>query len=246
LHHHFSGLLKKHSIVPCQLPAPLSVGLIYLIFSALFRDQLGRLKHFSSSTADTACSTSSTMAATGLPPLKAAEFIEDVEQYMRGKVLEDEIVQLQERLRDFKQREQQLLLRRARLQQREPEIRTALEAVRGLLDKKGSGDQVQVDFELTEAIYAKAALQDVDSVNLWLGANVMVEYPLEEAEQLLQQQLDVCTGSLEAISKDMEATKDSLTITEVSIARVFNWDVEQRRKAKSAGAAAGSKVAVAH
>jgi prefoldin subunit 5 len=186
------------------------------------------------------------MATTGLPPLKAAEFIDDVEQYMRGKVLEDEIVQLQERLRGFRQREQQLLLRRARLQQREPEIRTALEAVRGLLAKKDSGEQLQVDFELTEAIYAKAALQDVDSVNLWLGANVMVEYPLEEAEQLLQQQLDVCTGSLEAISKDIEATKDSVTITEVSIARVFNWDVEQRRKAKSAGATAGSKVAAAH
>ncbi|KAF6256629.1 Prefoldin subunit-domain-containing protein [Scenedesmus sp. NREL 46B-D3] len=186
------------------------------------------------------------MAGTGLPSLKAAEFIEDVEQYMRGKVLEDEIVQLQERLRSFRQREQQLLLRRARLLQREPEIRTALEAVRALLAKKGSGEQLQVDFELTEAIYAKAALQDVDSVNLWLGANVMVEYPLEEAEQLLQQQLDVCTGSLEAISKDMEATKDSVTITEVSIARVFNWDVEQRRKAKLSGAAAGSKVAVVH
>jgi prefoldin subunit 5 len=186
------------------------------------------------------------MAATGLPPLNAAEFIEDVEQYMRGKVLEDEIVQQQERLRGYRQREQQLLLRRTRLLQREPEIRTALEAVRGLLAKKETGEQLQVDFELTEAIYAKAALQDVDSVNLWLGANVMVEYPLEEAEQLLQQQLDVCTGSLEAISKDMEATKNSSTITEVSIARVFNWDVEQRREAKAAGAAAGSTVAVAH
>jgi prefoldin subunit 5 len=188
------------------------------------------------------------MAATGLPPLKAAEFIEDVEQYMRGKVLEDEIVQLNERLRGYRQHEQQLLLRRARLLQREPEIRTALEAVRGLLAKKDTGEQLQVDFELTEGpIYAKAALQVVDSVNLWLGANVMVEYPLEEAEQLLQQQLDVCTGSLEAISKDMEATKNSVTITEVSIARVFNWDVEQRRKAKAAGGAAiVSKIAVAH
>lgn len=190
------------------------------------------------------------MAASGLqlPPLKAAEFIGDVEQHMRGKVLEEEIVALQERLRGYKQREQQLLLRRARLMRREPEIRTALEAVRGLLTKKDTGEQVQVDFELTEAIYAKAALQDVDSVNLWLGANVMVEYPLEEAEQLLQQQLDVCTGSLEAISKDWEATKNSITITEVSIARVFNWDVEERRKAKAAGGAAGSssKVAVAH
>jgi hypothetical protein len=74
----------------------------------------------------------------------------------------------------------------------------------------------------------------VDSVNLWLGANVMVEYPLAEARALLEQQQAVCEGSLESISAELEATKSSVAITEVSMARVFNWDVEQRRKAKAA------------
>eukprot|EP00775_Hariotina_reticulata_P005373 gene5373-5608_t len=165
-----------------------------------------------------------------------AEFISDVDKYMQGQSVEAKIMELQDQMRTFKLKEQQLLMRKAHLQQRLPDIKTALEAVIGLLDKKESEDALLVDYELTDSIYAKAALEHVDTVNLWLGANVMVEYPLEEAKQLLQQNLDQCQAQLAAIEKEMYSVKDSITITEVSMARVFNWDVEQRRKRKAAGA----------
>ncbi len=45
--------------------------------------------------------------------------------------------------------------------------------------------QVMLDFALSEQIYAKARVADVSSVALWLGADVMLEYPLDEAKQLL-------------------------------------------------------------
>lgn len=45
--------------------------------------------------------------------------------------------------------------------------------------------QVIMDFALSEQMYAKARVADVSSVALWLGADVMLEYPLEEAKQLL-------------------------------------------------------------
>ena len=45
--------------------------------------------------------------------------------------------------------------------------------------------QVLLDFGLSEQIFAKATVKDVSSVGLWLGADVMLEYPLEEAKQLL-------------------------------------------------------------
>lgn len=45
--------------------------------------------------------------------------------------------------------------------------------------------QVVLDFGLSEQIFAKAKVKDVLSVGLWLGADVMLEYPLEEAKQLL-------------------------------------------------------------
>lgn len=165
--------------------------------------------------------------------MKSAEFIEDVEKYMQGQVFEDKILQLQDDLRLYRQKEQQLLVRKAHLFNRLPEIKTALDAVLALIDKKDSDDVIYTDFEMADNIYAKAALQHVDTVNIWLGANVMVEYPLEEAKQLLQQNLEVCQQGLKDVEKDMHTVKDSITITEVSIARVFNWDVEKRRKQKA-------------
>lgn len=45
--------------------------------------------------------------------------------------------------------------------------------------------QLLVDFAISDQAYAKAKIPVTDSVNLWLGANVMLEYPLEEAKSLL-------------------------------------------------------------
>ena len=42
-----------------------------------------------------------------------------------------------------------------------------------------------MDFAISDQAYAKARIPVTDSVNLWLGANVMLEYPLEEARALL-------------------------------------------------------------
>jgi len=36
------------------------------------------------------------------------------------------------------------------------------------------------DFELSEGIYSRAKIEDTDSVCLWLGANVMLEYSCNE------------------------------------------------------------------
>jgi hypothetical protein len=45
--------------------------------------------------------------------------------------------------------------------------------------------QTLVDFSLSDQVYARSKLRDVDSVGLWLGAGLMVEYSLVEAKKLL-------------------------------------------------------------
>lgn len=45
--------------------------------------------------------------------------------------------------------------------------------------------QTVLDFSLSDSVYARARLAEVQAVNLWLGAGVMLEYPLEEARELL-------------------------------------------------------------
>lgn len=71
--------------------------------------------------------------------------------------------------------------------------------------------------------------KDVESVGLWLGAGVMCEYPLDEAVSLLRSNKEACEANLKAASDNLGLLKDSITVTEVNTARVFNWDVEQRR-----------------
>lgn len=45
--------------------------------------------------------------------------------------------------------------------------------------------QITLDYSLSEQIHSSAKLKDVRSVKLWLGADVMLEYELEEAKHVL-------------------------------------------------------------
>ncbi|KAK5256715.1 peptide chain release factor 1, partial [Exophiala xenobiotica] len=75
----------------------------------------------------------------------------------------------------------------------------------------------------------------IDEVYLWLGANVMVAYPLAEADELLQGKLEKAKASLVAAEEDLEFLRVQITTLEVAIARVHNWDVGEKRKLKSQG-----------
>ena len=59
----------------------------------------------------------------------------------------------------------------------------------------------------------------------------MLEYTYEEAMELLQKNLTQATTSVEQLDKDLDFIKDQITTTEVNIARVYNHDVRERRKA---------------
>ena len=54
-----------------------------------------------------------------------------------------------------------------------------------------NSDSIETTFPLSDTLYARAKItpSKLDSVYLWLGANVMVSYPLAEAEELLREKL---------------------------------------------------------
>ena len=55
-----------------------------------------------------------------------------------------------------------------------------------------------LDFSLSDSVYARARLADVQAVNLWLGAGVMLEYSLEDAQSLLVSQVSTLGPALPA------------------------------------------------
>ncbi|GBF92282.1 hypothetical protein Rsub_05365 [Raphidocelis subcapitata] len=159
-------------------------------------------------------------------------FIEDIDAYMRGRAVEDVLVDQQERMRRLRAYEGQTLQGQARLAEKLPGIKKSLEAVDALVAKRGSEEEAAVDFEIADGIYAKATVQDVESVGLWLGAGVMCEYPLDEAKAMLEANRVACEAKLAEAAEELGRLKDAITVCEVNTARVFNWDVQQRRARK--------------
>ncbi|KAH0870070.1 hypothetical protein HID58_077092 [Brassica napus] len=110
-----------------------------------------------------------------------------------------------------------------------PDIEKCLEVVGTLEARKGTGEALLADFEVSEGIYSRACIEDTDSVCLWLGANVMLEYSCEEATALLKNNLENAKASLEVLVADLQFLRDQVTVTQVTIARIYNYDVQQRR-----------------
>lgn len=67
-----------------------------------------------------------------------------------------------------------------------PDISNALQALHHLMKKD---DTVSCHFELADSVFANAKIKKENTVLLWLGANVMLEYTYEEADTLLTKNL---------------------------------------------------------
>ncbi|KAH9533668.1 hypothetical protein CY35_18G064300 [Sphagnum magellanicum] len=168
----------------------------------------------------------------GIP---VASFVEDVPTFLQQYNSDPStaLTALQEKLQQYKIAEMKLLGQKRDLQSKIPDMKKCLQIVGTLLAKRGSGEVMKMDFEVAEGIYSQAQFEDTNSVCLWLGANVMLEYTCEEAMELLTKNLDTANTSLAAMVEDLYFLRDQITTTEVTIARVFNWDVHQRRKQRS-------------
>ncbi|KAF7837699.1 putative prefoldin subunit 3 [Senna tora] len=182
----------------------------------------------------------------GIP---GAQFVEDVHTYLSqsGLDVNSALAFLQERLQQYRLVEMKLLAQQRDLQAKIPDIEKCLDVVATLKAKKGTGEGIlcvvsnlalTADFEVSEGIYSRACIEETDSVCLWLGANVMLEYSLEEATSLLQKNLDNAKASLEVLVGDLQFLRDQVTITQVTTARIYNWDVHQRRIRQAAVATA--------
>jgi prefoldin subunit 5 len=121
-----------------------------------------------------------------------------------------------------------------------PDISNALNALQHLMKKE---EVVSCHFELADSVFANAQIKKENSVLLWLGANVMLEYNYEEAEALLTKNLNNAQVNLASLESDLAFLKDQITISEVNIARIHNYNVQLKNQAKErdggAAAAAG-------
>jgi len=130
--------------------------------------------------------------------------------------------------------ESNTLQRKKGLEEKVPELEQTLQIVGILDDNKKSESNLNTTFELTETLYAHAEIKPLNDIYLWLGANVMLSYPLSEACELLNAKLESARASLNAACEDLDWLREQITITEVNVARVYNWDVKRRRAVSNA------------
>ncbi|RVX74764.1 hypothetical protein B0A52_01041 [Exophiala mesophila] len=189
-------------------------------------------------------------------------FMSNVSDYVKSiEEVEPTLQRFQEMVSKYTFMQQNVERRGAGLREKLPEMKRTLEVVKFLkkkrkdiadatdsnpnaddldddADTKSRGsDVIETTFSLQDTLYAKANIKpaQVDEVYLWLGANVMVAYPLDEAEELLQAKLDKAKESLKAAEEDLEFLRIQITTLEVAVARVHNWDVGEKRRLRAEG-----------
>ena len=145
-----------------------------------------------------------------------------VNQYGAEQLLK----QLNELYSKYKFMEAQLGRSKQVLKAKLPDITNALEMVDFL---QSTSDDIKVDFQLSDCVWTKAEIPKSDSVALWLGANVMLEYSHEEAKELLIRNLSNAQNALSSTEEDLKFLKEQITTCEVNLSRVYNFTVISRQ-----------------
>lgn len=78
---------------------------------------------------------------------------------------------------------------------------------------------METTFELNDTLYAKAEVPPTEEVYIWLGANVMLAYPMDEAESLLAERASKAKKSLEDCEEDLEFLREQITVSSVPFPR---------------------------
>lgn len=157
---------------------------------------------------------------------------------------------LDEQHSKYKLMEYNISARRRKLKFQIPDLAKSIEMIEIL---RTQTEDKATQFLLSEQVFLKATVPPTKNVCLWLGANVMLDYPLDEAEVLLKQNMESAETNLKCLEHDQDFLrgesevgeffycnyflifmffffiKDQLTTTEVNMARVYNWDVKRRQ-----------------
>ncbi|QOU21037.1 hypothetical protein BRETT_000754 [Brettanomyces bruxellensis] len=175
-----------------------------------------------------------------------AIFIKSIEDFLNPKTSTNDDVnnflkELQMRIQQYKFMEESKSSTLKGLETKIPDVSKTLEFckfLKGKHDKlveNGGEEKMDVHYQLNDTVYSKAEIdvKDASSVRLWLGANVMVEYPIDEAIGMLSKRLQETKKNKQATLEDLEYLRSNITTMEVNTARVYNWDVQRRRNEKS-------------
>ncbi|KAL8606037.1 hypothetical protein ACOMHN_040035 [Nucella lapillus] len=169
----------------------------------------------------------------GIPRTDFVEAVDDFMKQTENESAEAVLRRFDELHSKYKFMEYNLNTKKTRLKNQIPDLRTSLDIVKHLQSKKESEEPLQSQFLLSDHLFAKAKIPPTEKVCLWLGANVMLEYTLDDADELLERNLGAAFKTLTQVEEDLGFLRDQMTTLEVNMARVYNWDVKRRQAEKA-------------
>nr|CEL67162.1 TPA: prefoldin subunit 3, putative [Neospora caninum Liverpool] len=169
-----------------------------------------------------------------------AKFIRSVEQFVglqnpgHVEAVARELLMKYRYMEQAIQRQSEVLLAKI------GDMEEALSAVKKLKHQKEKAKdaadpkeaELKTYFELADTLHAEAIIPPTDSVCLWLGANVVMEYSLDEAETLLTNNVETAKKTRAAAVEDLQRLRTQITVTEVNVARIHNYGVKKNQEAK--------------
>lgn len=120
--------------------------------------------------------------------------------------------------------------KRMRMQSKLEDLKKSIESIEGLK----SAPESEFLYELNDTLYGRAKLsgpeKGLETVHLWLGANVMLSYPVDEGLSLLKEKRDEAASMVKKCEDDLLFVRDQITTMEVNTARVYNLLVQSVKK----------------
>lgn len=153
--------------------------------------------------------------ARGIP---FAPFVDQVEDYVSSRdEVEPTLKSFSEMISKYQFMEANTARRAAGLRDKIPDIKRTLETVRFLRTREEGDEPLKTRFELNDTLFATAEVPYTEEVYLWLGANVMLAYPVAEAETLLVDKLEAAQTSLTNCEEDLDFLREQITVSSVHL-----------------------------
>jgi prefoldin subunit 5 len=174
-------------------------------------------------------SASSPLSPSGIPKVV---FEEDPGRLvLPGKTIEESILHYRDLTQKFRFLEANLEERLSRTDAKKSELDQNLRVIR-MLQRLDKVEQVDVDFELGDSLYARGTLSNPSQckVHLWLSSGAMVVYSPGEAETMLADRLQDTKSLLEKIGEEQRYLKEQITTAEVNMARLYNHHLSQSKR----------------
>jgi prefoldin subunit 5 len=177
-----------------------------------------------------------TQMASGPPAtplgIPEAQFIDDIAATAPTlEVAQGLLREKQELLSKYRLLEGSLVEKSQNLKRSRPDLVEDLAAVQKLQNPACQAEPI-THFQISDGLYGTAKIKNDGIVALWLGAGVMVEYPLAEAEALLQSRLAGLNEQITEVENNLIFLRNQIITTEVTISRLANQMISLGRQKK--------------